>query len=76
MPVKEGKVVTYEAIVADLNVTFEWLDVPNVRTDVLDTVAFRHSGPAWVCWRLGQTALASTPLWSAVLHLGPSYACT
>ncbi len=46
MPVKEGKVATYEAIVADLNVTFEWLDVPNVRTDVLDTVAFRHSGPA------------------------------
>ena len=76
MPVKEGKVVTYEAIVADLNVTFEWLDVPNVRTDVLDTVAFRHSGPAWVCWRLGQTALASTPLRAAVLHLGPSYACT
>lgn len=76
MPVKEGKFVTYEAIVADLNVTFEWLDVPNVRTDVLDTVAFRRAGPAWVCWPRARSALSSTPLWAAVLHLGPTYACT
>jgi nicotinamidase-related amidase len=32
-----GKVVPAEAIVADLNTVFEWLSVPNVRTEVHTT---------------------------------------
>lgn len=38
----DGKVVAAEAIVADLNTVFQWLSVPNVRTEVARTseVAF------------------------------------
>lgn len=37
IPLPGGKVVPAEAIVADLNTVFEWLSVPNVRTEVLST---------------------------------------
>jgi nicotinamidase-related amidase len=37
MTFKDGRVVSAESIVSDLNVVFKWLSAPNVRTEVLDT---------------------------------------
>lgn len=37
MQFKDGRVVSAESIVTDLNVVFKWLSAPNVKTEVLET---------------------------------------
>ena len=37
MQFKDGRVVSAESIVTDLNVVFRWLSAPNVKTEVLET---------------------------------------
>jgi nicotinamidase-related amidase len=39
MQFKDGRSVSAESIVTDLNVVFKWLSVPNVRTEVMDTAS-------------------------------------
>lgn len=36
---KDGRVVSAESIVTDLNVVFEWLNAPDVKTEVVNTAA-------------------------------------
>jgi nicotinamidase-related amidase len=39
MSFKDGRVVTAESIVTDLNVVFRWLNAPDVKTEVVDTAS-------------------------------------
>ncbi len=39
MSFRDGRVVTAESIVTDLNVVFKWLNAPDVKTEVVDTAA-------------------------------------
>lgn len=39
MTFRDGRVVTAESIVTDLNVVFKWLNAPDVKTEVVDTAA-------------------------------------
>lgn len=36
---RDGRVVTAESIVTDMNVVFEWINAPDVKTEVLNTDA-------------------------------------
>ncbi len=41
MRFRDGRVVTAESIVTDLNVVFKWLNAPDVKTEVVDTAAVK-----------------------------------
>lgn len=41
MTFQDGRVVTAESIVTDLNVVFKWLNAPDVKTEVVDTAAVK-----------------------------------